>query len=47
MQEKGDVGIRVLDRIYNLKFKKYIYCRWIQKYIHKIYKTTTLKNGRY
>ncbi len=47
MKEKGDRGIRVLDRLYNLKFKKYIYYCWIQKSIRRSYKITTLKKGRY
>ncbi len=46
MKDKGDGGIRVLDKLYNLKFKKYIYYCWIQKFIHRSYKTTTLKKGR-
>ncbi len=34
---KDDVGIKVIERLYNQKFKKYIYYYWIQIiHLHKI-----------
>jgi len=44
---KDDVRIRVIKRLYSQKFKIYIYYHWIQKSIHKNYKTTTLKKDKY
>ncbi len=47
MQEKGDVVIRVVNKLYNQKFKKYIYYCWIQKSIHRSYKITAPTKGKY
>ncbi len=44
---KNDVGIRVINKLYTHKFKKYIYHCWIQKSFCKSYKVITLKKGRY
>jgi hypothetical protein len=45
---KDDVGIKVMKRLYSLKFKKYIYYHWIQKSKRRNYKAIThKKKGRY
>jgi hypothetical protein len=44
---KDDVKIKVIERLYNQKFKNYIYYHWIQQSIYKSYKITTLKKNKY
>jgi hypothetical protein len=43
---KDDVKIRFIDRLYNQRFKKFLYYCWFQKHAYIGYETIRPKQGR-
>jgi hypothetical protein len=44
---KGQLGKPTIDQLYNQKFKKFLYCRWVQSSIIRKYNLSSHKKSKF